>query len=185
MSNLENLVQKILDDAKKEADLITEEANKKKEEIVNLKVKEANEAKTRILEKASREAEMIKDRIISNAELSARDEKLNAKQVIIEKVFSLAKENLKSLNEDDFIKFLKGNIETMTLNGSEVLIVPEYMKEKVISLGLSLKVSEDETVESGFLIKNNNVIMNYSFESLVDFLREELEGEIAVKLFKE
>ena len=180
MSNLENLVQKILDDAKKEADLIIEEANKNKEEIVSSKIKEANEKKERILEKASREAEMIKDRIISNAELSSRDEKLNSKKVIIEKVFSLAKDNLKSLNEDDFIKFLKRNIETMELDGSEVLIVPEYMKEKVKSLGLSINVSEVETVESGFLIKNNNVIMNYSFESLVDFLREELEGEIAV-----
>jgi V/A-type H+-transporting ATPase subunit E len=184
MSNLENLVQKILDDAKKEADLIIEEANKKKEEIISSRIKEANEKKEKILEKASREADMIKDRIISNAELSARDERLKAKQQVMDRVFELAKERLRNLNEQDFIKFIKGKLESMALDGSEVLVLPEYMKEKVKSLGLPVIVS-DESVESGFLIKTNNIVLNYSFDSLVDFLREELEGEIAAKLFRE
>ena len=43
MSNLDNLVQKILDDAKYQADMIMEESKKVNEEIINAKVKEANE----------------------------------------------------------------------------------------------------------------------------------------------
>ena len=184
MSNLENLTQKILDDAKKEADLIVLESNRKSEAIISSKVNEANENKLRILEKASTEATMMKDRVVSNAELSARDEKLKAKQDIIDRIFTLSKEQLKNLSEDDFVNVLKNTIKTLSLDESNVLVVPEKFKNKVKSLGLRLSISEDERIESGFLIKNNNIIMNYSFDFLVDYLRDELEGQIAKELFK-
>ena len=70
------------------------------------------------------------------------------------------------------------------MDESNVLVVPEKFKNKVKSLGLRLSISEDEKIESGFLIKNNNIIMNYSFDFLVDYLRDELEGQIAKELFK-
>lgn len=184
MSNLDNLTQKILDDSRNEAASIIEESERLTQELINSKIKEANDKKSRILEKAALEAAMIKDRVISNAELSARDEILKAKQNIISKVFSSAKDKLKNINEEDYIKFLKNRLSTIKLKGSEVLIVPERMREKVKKLGLNPSVSGSETVESGFLLKDGNIVMNFSFDSLVDFLREELEGEIASELFK-
>ncbi|HCJ57538.1 V-type ATP synthase subunit E [Lutispora sp.] len=185
MSNLDNLINKILDDAKKEADRIMEESAKINEEIVSSKVNEANEKKKRLIEKAAAEAAMMKDRIISNAELKVRDEKLKAKQEVMDRVFKLSKERLKNLNEDEYMKFLRNNIKTLDLKGQELLIVPENMKSKVKSMGLVPMISDDETVESGFMLKNRDVTMNFSFDSLVDYLREELESEIAQDLFKE
>ena len=185
MSNLDNLINKILDDAKKEADRIIEESTKINEEIVSSKVNEANEKKKRIIEKAAAEAAMMKDRIISNAELKVRDENLKAKQEVLDRVFKLSKEKLKDLNDDEYIKFLRNNLKILNLKGTELLIVPEKMKAKVKSMGLVPMVSDDETVESGFMLKDNDVTMNFSFDSLVDYLREELESEIAQDLFKE
>ena len=46
MSNLENLTQKIIDDAKKRASIILEEAEKENKEIINSKINEANKEKT-------------------------------------------------------------------------------------------------------------------------------------------
>ncbi len=183
MSNLDNLTQKILDDSRNEAASIIEESEKLNQELINSKIKEANDKKSRILEKAAIEAAMIKERVVSNAELSARDEILKAKQNIIGKVFATAKENLKNLNEEDYVNFLKNRLSTLKLKGSETLIVPEKMRAKVKKLGLA-DVSDAEAVDSGFLLKDGNIIMNFSFDSLVDFLREELEGEIASELFK-
>ena len=185
MSNLDNLINKILDDAKKEADRIMEESAKINEEIVSSKVNEANEKKKRSIEKAAAEAAMMKDRIISNAELKVRDEKLKAKQEVMDKVFTLSKGKLKNLNEDDYVKFLRNNIKVLDLKGTESLIVPEKMKSKVKSMGVVPMISDDETVESGFMLKDKDVTMNFSFDSLVDYLREELESEIAQDLFKE
>lgn len=185
MSNLENLTNKILNDAKNEADRILEEANKNNEGIVSSKINEANEKKKRTIEKAATEAAMLKDRIVSNAELKVRDEKLRAKQEVMDRVFNLSKEKLKDLNEDEYVKFLMSNLKTLNLKGTELLIVPEKMKSKVKSIELFPTVSDDETVDSGFLLKDNYVTMNFSFDSLVDYLREELETEIAQDLFKE
>lgn len=185
MSNLENLTNKILDDAKKEADRIIEESTKINEDIISTKVNEGNERKKRIIEKAVAEAAMMKDRIISNAELKVRDEKLKAKQVVLDRVFNLSKERLKGLNEDKYLEFLKNNFKTLNLKGTELLIVPEKMRSKVKATGLFPRVSDDETVESGFILKDKDVTMNFSFDSIVDYLREELESEIAQDLFKE
>lgn len=185
MSNLENLTNKILEDAKIEADRIMEESARTNQNILDSKINEANEKKKKILEKAANEASMIKDRIISNAELKVRDEKLKIKQEIIDKVFDLSKERLKELNEDEYIKFLSNNLKSINLKGTEILIVPEKMKDKVKSIESLPKVSENETVDSGFILKDSDVAINFSFDSLVDYLREELETEIAQHLFKE
>ncbi len=184
MSNLDNLTQKILDDAKNKADIIMEESTRKKEEIINSRVKDAHEKQTKIIEKATTEASMMKDRVISNAELRVRDEILKAKQDLINDVFLKAEEKLNSLNEEEYVKFLQSNIKDINFKGNEVIVVPEKMKEKVKTIGLYPKVADDESVESGFLVKDNDVILNFTFKSLINYYREELEGEIANKLFK-
>jgi len=185
MSNLDNLVQKILDDAKTQASAIVDEANKIKEDIINTRTKEAEERKRRILERAEQEANLLKERTISNAELKVRNEKLRAKQEIIEKVFNMAKERLKDLEEDKYVSYLQATLKNLNLKGGETIIVPEKMRKKVKSLKLNLQVSEEETVDSGFLIKDKGIILNYTFESLIDYYRDELEAEIAQSLFKE
>lgn len=184
MSNLDNLTQKILDEAKLKADEMIKESKTKSDGIINSRVKEANDQKVKILERADSEAALMKERVISNAELRVRDEKLKAKQEVINKVFKEAKERLLNIDEEMYIKFLQSNIKDLSLKGNEILVVPENMKERVKSLKLPVKVSEDETLGAGFIIKDEDSVLNFSFDSLVDYLREELETEIAQDLFK-
>lgn len=183
MSNLDNLTQKILDDAREKAEKILAESAEKNEGIVSSKIKEATEISNKIIEKSAVEANMLKDRMISNAELRVRDEKLKAKQEIMNRIFLEAKNRLKNISEEDYIRFLTANINSIELKGTEEIIVPERMRAKISSMGTLPKVSDNESVESGFLIRDNNVVMNFSFDSLVDFLRDDLEGEIAKELF--
>lgn len=185
MSNLENLTQKILDDAKSSADEILQEAKHKKEGLVSTRIKEAERQAERLIERAMGEAITLKERAVSNAELKVRDEKLSAKRNVIERIFQLAKSRLMNIGENDYIDFLKNNIKELNLKGTEILIVPEKMRESVKNTGLALKISDTETVNSGFMIKDNNTILNFTFDSLVDYLREELESDIARSLFKE
>ena len=109
MSNLENLTQKIIEDGEKEVDAIKEVSANNNEKILNSKIREANEKKDQILERANRDAKMSRERIISEAKLSARDQKLKAKRQVLDRVFNLAIENLKNINERDYISFLKSN----------------------------------------------------------------------------
>lgn len=185
MSNLENLTQKILNDAENEAKAIIEEAKIKNEGIVSSRVKEANERAKRIIERATEEAKMAKERVISNSELQVRDEKLKSKQLIMDRVFLLAKEKLNNLNEEDYIKFLQSSFKNLNLKGTETVIVTEKMRDRVKSLGLFTNISDTETVNSGFIIKDGKILINYTFDSLVDFIREEIESDIARGIFKE
>ncbi|HZJ98420.1 MAG TPA: V-type ATP synthase subunit E [Tissierellaceae bacterium] len=185
MSNLENIIDKILADGKREAQEINDESQKNNQEIIDSMIKNANEEKDRILDKAKRESLMLKERKISEAELKVRDEKLKAKRQILDKVFVLAKERLVKMDENTYITFLKQSLANIDLKGSEVLLVPEKFIEVVEKSGIYSNVSRNEFIESGFQLKDGNIMINHSFESLVDFGREDLEVEIARELLQE
>ena len=185
MSNLENLTQKILDDANNRASIIKEDSEKDNKKIIDSKINEANDKKSKLIEKAASEAGLLKERVVSNAELKIRNEKLKAKQQVIERVFNLAKTKLENLSEDDFVNYLSKTLKNINLQGNEILVVPQRLRQKVITLGLPLIVSQEETIDSGFLVKCDGIILNYNFNSLVDYYRDDLEAEIAQSLFKE
>ena len=102
----------------------------------------------------------------------------------MDKTFELAKERLININEKDYMNFLNNKLGNKLLKDSEVLIVPERFKEAVIKSGLYSNVSQTESVGSGFLLKDGNIVTNYSFESLLDFMRDDIEGEVARVLFQ-
>jgi V/A-type H+-transporting ATPase subunit E len=185
MSNLDNLTEKILADAREKAQAILDDSVKVKEDLVDSKIKEANDRKNRIIEKAAFEANLLKERVISNGELKVRNESLKAKQGIIDRVFDLAKKSLVELGDEDYVKYLKDTLAGLTLKGTETLIVTAPMKEKVKALDLGFKVSDEEASASGFLVKDKGVLLNYTFGDMVDFLRDELEADVASALFKE
>ncbi|NLJ78298.1 MAG: V-type ATP synthase subunit E, partial [Tissierellia bacterium] len=99
MSNLENLTRKILDEAKSQASVIDEESKRANDSIIDSRIREAEGEKRRILNRATSDADLLKERTISNAELKARNEKLGAKQQIIDRVFNIAEERLNNLDE--------------------------------------------------------------------------------------
>ncbi len=181
MSNLENITHKILDDAKKQVAAIKVETGAQIESIVKAKVDEATRVKERMLERAELDAVSTKDKIISAASLKSRDQQLMAKQRVMDKVFELAKEKLKNLSDDEYKKFVDEKLGLMELNGDEV-IIPQSGKESLFK-GSKLKVSDSETVESGFAIVSGKTVINQNFNDLVDFNRLDLEGEIAKILF--
>lgn len=185
MSNLENLTQKVLDDAKSKASIIEKESKKENKTILDSRNREANEEKKRILSRATSEADLLKERTISNAKLSVRDEKLIAKQEVIERTFNMARERLKNLSEDKYITYLKDTLKDIELKGGETIIIPKRMEAKVRELDFNIKISEDETVDSGFILIDKETTLNYTFDSLVEHYRDEMEVEIAQSLFKE
>ena len=185
MSKLESLTQRIMEDAKAKADSILAEADKKSKSLLNAKTKEANEKSEKLLEKAHSEAAMAKDRVVSSAELKVRDEKLSAKQEILDKVFGMAKMKLEELDDSRYGELLDKTLKNIEIKGKGSLIVPASRKTVAEKVSKNLAVTIDENLMQGFLVKDDDIVYNYTFESLVDEAREQLEGEIALELFKE
>ena len=78
---------------------------------------------------------------------------------------------------------MKKNIDLLKINENKKLIVKKSYLNKVKEVFLNLKVSETEFVSSGFILEENGIQENYTFEVKLDFMRDELEVEISKLLF--
>lgn len=184
MSNIENLTQKIELDAKKKASSILEEAGSESENIVSNAVSKAQKESDLIVKKASKEAENIVEKTLSSAELLARDTILRAKEEVVERVFSLAKERLVNLDSKKYFDCLNSAISDFKDVDNIQIIVPEKYYETVKNEIKNIEVVKDSNIDSGFNIKRGNIIYNNVFSSLIEANRSELEYEVSTKLFK-
>lgn len=183
MSNLDNLIQKILDDANTESVNIREEADKKRNEIIHEQEEKAKKERDILIEKSKKDALLQDNMILSNAELRVRNDLLKARQDILDKTFQLAKEKLVDLNDKEYTDFVQSKLKGLNLKDNETLVVPKAKVALVKSLDLKLEISDTPSVKSGFILMDNNVNYNFSFDTLIDFQRDDLEAEIAKMLF--
>lgn len=183
MSNLDNLTSKIINDAKEKAAEIERKAKEAADEKYKSGIKKAYTKKDNILETGKRERELLSERIKSGANLKARDDKLKAKQTAIDKVIFKLKEKLVNMNENDYLDYISKNIDVSSFNGNKKLIVKKEYLNKVKEKFPNIKVEENEFVNSGFVIEENGIQENYTFEVKLDFMRDELEVEISKLLF--
>ncbi len=198
MANLEKLTNKIVEEAKIEADRIFKEAEEEKTKLISSMEKKGNKERELILEKAKREAELRRERVISNAKLKIRNDKLEAKQGMLDKIFEKAVLELNLLDSKSKIEFIKRTISEIDIAGDEEIILSNdiievFEKEYLEGINANLKsigkkgelkvCKEDRNLKGGFIISKNGIELNWSFQSIVENLREELEGEILAILF--
>lgn len=195
MANLDNLTSKILKDAEDKKAVILGDAENEKNKILSKRSGEASVEEKTILEKAEREAASRKERIISGAELHARNEKLEAKQKVIKEVFETSVKELSNCSAEDLKGFVKEVILNTQIEGTQNLILNAEGK-KVIDEAFVAEINEalgkkatiklsDETgkFEGGFVLEQNGIEINNTFEALVSSLKDDLSLEVARVLF--
>lgn len=198
MANIDNLINKIIEDANKEADSIIAEGEKEKEKIISSKIEEANRAKESMIIKTKREAATRKERVISNAQLKVRNDKLGAKQQVIDRAFEEAVSQLEKITGDELKAFVKNTIKSLNLQENEEIIVNEKYSsvinnefieevnkslEEIGKKGNIKLSSEKRKIEGGFILTKGGIELNYTFKSLVENLRNEIEQNIIKTLF--
>jgi len=175
LSNLDNIIEEILKDAESEAEKIIEKAKKDSE---NLKEKTENDVARqveKIMEKAKVDGEQAKERMISNS-------KLVAKQDIIDKVLENAKEKLKDIDHDLYLKYVENALKSLDVKEDSEILLTEKEKSLAKETLFGIKVADD-TVLSGFSLRNGKILFNNEFSSIIDNLKEDLEQDIAKMLF--
>lgn len=193
MSNVKNITSKILKDAEAGKENILAAAEEEKNKILSKKASAANEIAQEILQKAEADAKSKKERVISSAKLKVRNNKLAAKQEIIDEVFEKSINKLTELSKEQFLNFVKNSILSMNLTGKQTLIlnetglkfvddsfIDELNKEAKATIALSKTAGN---FKGGFILKNNGIEINSTYEALVSSLRDELEFEVAKVLF--
>lgn len=189
MANIQNLTDKIQAEAKVKVNEILASANEESKKIVDLKQREASKVSEEMINKAKLEAATKEERIISSATLNARNKKLQAKQEIIQKTLDRAVVLLSDLSNDEYKTFVKRSIESLTLKGdekviinkkSEGIITEEFIKSVNGNLSLS---SERRDFVGGVIIEKNGIETNFTFEALINSLKDSLEFDVANILF--
>ena len=188
MSNVKNITSKILKDAEAGKENILAAAEEEKNKILSKKASSANEIAQEILQKAEADAKSKKERVISSAKLKVRNNKLAAKQEIIDEVFEKSINKLTELSKEQFLNFVKNSILSMNLTGKQTLILNETGLKFVDELNKEVKatIALSKTAgnfKGGFILENNGIEINSTYEALVSSLRDELEFEVAKVLF--
>ncbi|EKO1912476.1 V-type ATP synthase subunit E [Clostridium botulinum] len=198
MSSINNLTGKILEEAKVKKEEFIKEAKEDGKKILDKKTAEAKIIEKNTIEKAERESVIRRERILSNAELKVRNEKLQSKQKVIEKVLEKSLEKLSSLSKEEYLSYIKERILTLPIDGDEkiiinlkdkLLITEDFINEvnselvkkgKLGNLSLS---DETRDFKAGFILEKNGIEINNSFEALINSMKDELEYEVARVLF--
>ncbi len=158
MSNLENIKNRILEDAKNSAEEILEAAREENQKLIDDRTSEAKEIEKQQLEKAKRDSATRKERIISNAELKVRNNKLSAKQKVIDEVFKRAITVLNSMDKDKFENYLINKIASMDISGDETLILSkDFISKSEKEKSDKDTSSNNPTLDIEILIKKINL----------------------------
>ena len=182
MSNLDNLVAEILQQAKKEANRILTKVKAENLEFTEKENKKIQREVDILEQKSKEEAISLKERIVSNANLKSRDMILQAKEELVGRVLEKALERLKNIDKNSYSEFVENVLKSLKISKNAEIILTRKMKEEFGDEIFGYKVSDD-VVESGCSIKDGNLVYNNEFSNLLEFNKEDLEKEILKKIF--
>ena len=193
MNGIEKITQRIAAQAQAEIDGVLEQARDEAARITAGYRAQA-EAEARELnaknEKAAAERE---ERLVSAAQMEARKRQLAAKQEMLEKAYILALDKLCAMPEEQYTAVLAELLVRASSSGKEEAVFSQADRQRVGKAaveeanrrsGKQLRLSEEtQPIRGGFILKDRNVEVNCTFETLVRLQKTETAGAVVKKLF--
>jgi V/A-type H+-transporting ATPase subunit E len=195
---IKDISEKIISDAKIQADKIIAQAEDNANNITNKGIKEADNIRKTILYKVNQEASLKKSKILTEANLGVKKTILLEKQKIMEDVFGKALKSILKLGNKDYQNFIKKLILDNIEKGDETIFIGHSDKNRIskdfiedINKELKAKGKKGELklsdsylpVKGGIIIGSGAIRKNVSLELLLKDVREESETQISEILF--
>jgi len=190
-------VAKIKSDGAERAQELKSEAQAKAEKIVRQASIAAERERDEILSKARSEAARLSEQIVEAKKREVRDSILHAKHDAINKVIDLAREALKKMSKEDYLRFVVQTLSGMDLTDETVLFAKSYnvssadvdrintqLGARGNTASLTLYAGDaGREVDSGFVVIKNGVEEDYTLDSIIGYQRTSLEAYIVKELF--
>lgn len=194
MSGLENLTAKILADSKAKAQEIVNAAKNDADEKIAQEISAANAESDKIAADSKIEAARRAEQLIQGKTLAIRDENLSAKREMLDKVFEDALTQLNSMPKEAYLKYVCDYLSKLDLDGEELVLPQKYgvtsideingaLKKSGKKGNLTLNTAAKQTIDGGFILIKKGIEQNHTFESLIGFYRDDLEGEVLKILY--
>lgn len=194
--NAEQVIQKIIADAKAEAEKIVQQAKDvqaREQAELDRELEQYREQSTAIAEKAGQDE---KSHILAAARMQTAKQLLAAKREVLDGVFEQAKQQLQKLNDDDYRALMSRLMREAVETGDEEVLVDRNetrinhdfingVNHELASAGKgNLRLSDEKPdLGGGFVLRRGKIKTNISFDVLIDQARKALEIELAKELF--
>ncbi len=192
----EEVIEKILADARAEAQKIKQQADDKEaaeQTKLDGRLDEYNKQTQALAEKRAGDEKL---HILAAARMDIAKQLLAEKRKILDEVFEQSQVQLKKLPDKDYCKLMtklmlegvETGDEEVIVDKNETRIDNEFIRQINQQLGPNKKgklklSSESQNLGAGFILKRGKIKVNVSIEVLLNEARRELEIELAKELF--
>lgn len=195
---LEDIVKGIKEKASQEVEKIRQEADKEKGELIKRAQEEAAKIKDKILKRLEKEGEEKKREKLIRARSEERKKILALKRELMDETFRQAEQIFNNLDRKEYFNLLKASLLSSIDSASEKIMISSRdkelieesfireLKKELKEKGKEGKLRFSPTLgekERGFILKKEGMQVNCTFSSLFSFLKDELEIEVAKRLF--
>lgn len=188
MADIQTLVDQVLTNAENEEKEKLAAFETEMNEEIN-KAKAQNEDQIATEKQQIENAEARKLQTEKQSYLNAlRNEKLEKKQDLLEKVYAQAIVELQQLSSEEFTSFIQGALnqvaaENLTLTVGE-LSQHQFDADQVKALNQPIQLAETFIPKrSGFVLSNEEVDYNFTFESIIDQKKKSLAPKLVKQAF--
>ncbi len=194
----EKIVEKILSDARAEAQRVLETARRQAAQIREQAEREAQQQRESILAQAREEAHSRRRAQLAAATAEARNAVLAAKRALLERAFQQAAERIRALPVSEYKSWLVRLITQAAETGDEEVILSPADRQtlgealireanaQLVKQGKkgALRLSvETRDIGKGFVLKGVNSETNVTLATLMRRAQDDLEIQVAQMLF--
>ena len=193
----EQVVEKILADAKAEAEKIKKQADDKEAAEQAKLTEQLDEYKKQTQTLAKKAAKDKKLHLLAAGRMDIAKEYLAEKRRMLDEVFAQVRQQLQNLPDEEYCKFMtKLMLEAVETGDEEVIVDNEetridqkFIKQINRELGPGYKgnlrlADEKQNLGGGFILRRGRIKNNVSFDVLLARARKELEIDLAKELFE-
>lgn len=194
MGSLEELTGKIVEDGRIQAQKIIDEAVERSKKELEEEMSKVDRSCDNMIKDARIKAKDLYHQICAEKEIELRDKNLFIKQKVIDGVFAEAFSQLKNLSIEEFKLLLTRMLKGRDLSNDSLILPSKYLamqEEMDIFLNNLLEAGKFpiktvyEPLAGGFILVQDGIEENYTFESWINVIRQEMEGEVLDILYGE
>ena len=194
MKGIEKITARITQEAQAEIDRTLADAREQAAQITARYQAQADAEAQSLAARNEKAAAEREERLVSVAQMEARKVALAAKQEMVEQVYRRALEKLRTMPQEQYTDVLAALLVQASATGTEEAIFSTEDRDKAGKAAVAkangqlpkgkLTVSrETRNISGGFILKDNNVEVNCTFDTLVRLQKAETAGAVAKKLF--
>ncbi len=199
MKGIDKITSRILADAEAECAAVRKESDERCAAIKAETEKKAQEEYWRLVREGVKDTEQRVQRMDRTARLEAKKSVLNMKQEAVSRAFELARDRIAELPERDYVGFLARQAAEAAISGQEEVIFCERDRaavgakavkaanELLAAKGMPAMLTlSDATREmaGGLMLKQGDIEVNCTVDTLLDLSRGELAARVAEVLFE-